>query len=275
MRLCLPIGSPLPNPVASEWPDASNTGVPSGTTLTNTSGRTLSTASVTINAENISGTLTVNANNITIQNSKISASGSWAIRVMDGIGGTIIKDCEIDGLGDCGKAIRSGGATGNGTQILRCNIHDMADGIDITGNNVLIQDCYIHNFRDPAATPHYDGIVNDGGQNNAVVRHNYVDASVFTNEHVNSNISFNDFWDVINGATVDNNLMKGGSGNNRMLEFYGSNHPPNGCTGVVCTDNHFIPNGASTIVSPDSNVTVTTWSGNINDTTSATITNPY
>jgi len=268
-------GTAPDSPIMSEWPDATNTGVPVGTVLTNTSGRSLDTAGVTINAENISGTLTVNANNITIQNSKISASGFWAIRVMDGIGGTIIRDCEVDGLGNCGKGIRTGGASGNGTTILRCNIHDMADGIDITGDDCLIQDSYIHNFRDPAAVPHYDGIVNDGGCNRAVVRHNHVDASVFTNEHVNSNISFNDFWNPIVGATVDNNLMKGGSGNNRMLEFFGSNHPPNGCVNVVCTDNHFIPNGASTIVPSDPNVIVTTWSGNVNDTTGAAIANPY
>lgn len=254
--------------VPSAWPDATNTGVPAGTTLTNSGAITVSTPGTVIQNKNFTGTVTVSANNCTIKNCKISTTGFWGIRVLDGVGGTVIQDCEIDGKSNLDKAIRSGGASGNGTKILRCNIHHFTDGIDITGNDLLILDCWLHNPNfSGSGTPHYDVIVCDGSANNFVVRHNAADASG-PSTRANSCISFNDYWGAIDKAWADNNLCIGPA--NVMMEFYGANHG-NACTNGKSTNNRFRPGSGNLSITRITQATNLTWTGNVDDVTGAPI----
>lgn len=82
-------------------PNYGNVGVPPGTSLTPTAGFTENTAGATINAEDISGELVINANNVTVQNTRITGSdtgaactttdGSNDLYIPAGITGTVLS----------------------------------------------------------------------------------------------------------------------------------------------------------------------------------------
>lgn len=57
-------------------PDAGNVGVPSGTSLTSSGSITASTPGQVIDGKDVTGGITVSANNVTIQNTRITASGT-------------------------------------------------------------------------------------------------------------------------------------------------------------------------------------------------------
>ena len=104
-----------------EKPDATNTGT-SGS-LTGTSGRTISTPGTLVEDEDITGTLTINAANVTISNCRIS--GTNGVVVNSGIQNATIVDCEITG---CTLA----GVTGMPAIIRRCYFHGN------TGNDIAL-----------------------------------------------------------------------------------------------------------------------------------------
>jgi hypothetical protein len=66
------------NPGACGFPDpaAGNVGVPAGTTLTASGSLTITTAGTVIDGRNITGGVTVSANNVTIRNSRITVNGA-------------------------------------------------------------------------------------------------------------------------------------------------------------------------------------------------------
>src|SRR5262245_20063920 len=114
----------------SGFPDATNTGVPAGVTLTSSGGLVINTPGVVIEGLDIRGTVTVSADNVTLKNCKISSS-SWAvINITSGTTGVTIENCDINGLGGNGTRGISVGADAQGT-FLRNNIHNVEDGIYI------------------------------------------------------------------------------------------------------------------------------------------------
>jgi nitrous oxidase accessory protein NosD len=102
----------------------------------------INTPGAVIQGLDIRGSVTINAPNVTLQNCRVTSGDFAAVRIKDGVSGVIVQDCEIDALGQ-GQGIHGGGT------ILRNNIHDAVDGIDLTISNTLIQDNYIHEMRGP------------------------------------------------------------------------------------------------------------------------------
>ena len=88
-------------PSSCGYPDATNTGVPAGTTLAPSSSRTISTAGTVINGLEISGTVTVAASNVTIKNSRIAptkgGSGSYGVILNSGASNFTIEHSEVVG----------------------------------------------------------------------------------------------------------------------------------------------------------------------------------
>lgn len=88
---------------ASSWPDATNTGVPAGTTLTAYAGPcTITAANTVIDAKTITcSTLTINATGVTITRSRLTGTGDPQIAV--GSGSLTISDSTLAvGLGSTG-----------------------------------------------------------------------------------------------------------------------------------------------------------------------------
>ena len=150
----------------NDRPDAANTGVPAGTTLTPTGGMTITKDNTVIDAKDISGPVYVEAKNVTIKRSKIHGNGSDDYGVHVRSGSLVIEDSEIYGFAN--------GIGFNNWAALRVNIHGMTDDGAKLGNNVTLQDSWIHDMT-PGAGAHADGAQMQNGVRNLVVRHNTID----------------------------------------------------------------------------------------------------
>jgi hypothetical protein len=98
-------------PSACGYPDATNTGVPAGTALTPATTRTVTANGTVLSGLEITGTVTVAADNVTIKDSKIVAtkggSGSWAVILNEGADNFTIEHTEIVGPAGNSNGIES------------------------------------------------------------------------------------------------------------------------------------------------------------------------
>jgi len=183
----------------SGYPDATNTGVPSGTAMTKYTGsyHVTKDGAVISNLE-VHGEIIIDAKNVTLKNVKlISTSSQNALRVMDDATGFTLQDSEIDGGGRTVNAIY-----GHGT-FLRNNLHDVENGINVVAPTT-IQDNYIHNMRG-GTNAHYDGIEINGGHDITII-HNTV-----INEHdQTAAVMLNNEFGGLSNITIDGNRLVGG-----------------------------------------------------------------
>src|SRR5262245_15652634 len=114
--------------IPAGFPNSTNTGVPSGVTLTPYSGTlVINTTGAVISGLDITGGVIINAPNVTLTNCRITGTGFWTVYVTGT--GAKIQDCEIRGsTGNSGtKGIFFDNADGG--SVIRCNIHDAEDGV--------------------------------------------------------------------------------------------------------------------------------------------------
>ena len=177
------------------YPDASNTGVPAGTSLKPTEGFTASTNNAVYSGLDISGTVTVSATNVTIKNSRISNVGFFGVE--NESGSVTLQDVEID----CGHTGTKGIIGGNFTAI-RINIHNCEDGV--FAENYRIRDSYIHDLA-TSETAHNDGIQSLDAVNVSIV-HNTIDATDTSAIWLNNNSG----GPLAQNVLVKDNLLAGG-----------------------------------------------------------------
>jgi hypothetical protein len=145
------------------FPDASNTGVPPGTTLTPSGGLTINTAGTVIDGRDIGGPVVVNAPNVTIRRSRVRSSSFGTVG--NNSTGLLIEDSEIDGLNANGTCIGSSNLT-----VRRANIHGCENGFNVSGTTT-VEDSYIHDLT-TANGAHTDGAQFGQGASDIVFRHN-------------------------------------------------------------------------------------------------------
>lgn len=257
-----PSQTPTPTPTATQsslpptgWPDASNTGVPSGTTLTNSGSINVTTDGQVIDAKNITGTITVNASNVVIKNSKINAGTAyWGIEIDSG--SATIQDSEITGSA-------AGAVWGKHYTLLRDNIHDFhGDGMKLN-EGVTVKDSWIHNATTQNGQ-HADGMQLEVGASNVLIQHNSINplesgsnAAVFIKNDLGPD-------NTVGPVTVDHNLL--GGGGFTLYAYKGSSGLIQG--GVTIENNHFLRDfeyGPMAINIP------VTCSGNVYDDNNAAI----
>jgi hypothetical protein len=99
------------SPSGCGYPDATNTGVPAGTQLTASGSRTLSTNGQVLDGVDLTGTVTIAADNVTIQNSRLhlakGGSGTAVVKLNSGADNFTIKDSEVYGGSGPNDAIES------------------------------------------------------------------------------------------------------------------------------------------------------------------------
>jgi hypothetical protein len=199
-------------PPPGGFPDASNTGVPAGTTLEVVNGDvTITTANDTVDAKDIRGCVEVRAPGVTISRSRISCDSFLAIAYFD-TGTTpaaplTIRDSEIDCRDTTGRT-----AIGEANIVaLRVNVHGCENGFD-ANQHVTVKDSYIHDLAN-SAVAHTDGIqfahyLNGSTEVNhardITVDHNTIYANAGTSSVI-SNPSGDE--DIL----VQNNLLAGGA----------------------------------------------------------------
>lgn len=200
----------------SGFPDASTTGVPSGTSLTSVNGDfTSSYAGQVIDALDVKGqiiinnpgvivknceaqNIVVNADNVSVENNTVNAQNA---------------------LHSSGIVLLGGNAT-----VQHNNVSGAENGIWLQSNGNSIKDNYVHDLipYDPATDPHVDGLQVPPGTSTAnnIISHNNFDLG----DDVNSCIMLQDATNI----QIDGNRLHGGT-----YTIY-LDHATTGCT---VTDN--------------------------------------
>jgi hypothetical protein len=237
------------------WPDGTNTGVPPGTTLTPSGSITITTAGAVVSGLDISGTVNINANNVTFRNSRVRSSSFAIVRVQAGRTGVVIENVEINGVGSGNDG--NHGIAGEGAMIRRVNIYNVENGITPQSSNtaMLIEDRYIHDLRASGA-PHYDGIQIDGGLRNITIRHN----TVHNQNNQTAAVMIDNYFGSISNVMVTNNRLLGGG----YTVYSDGQFNGGSITGVSFTNNR-LKRGYYGYKSIQNNSPV--WSGNVDDVT--------
>lgn len=294
-----PTGSPTPppsgtvgcaaDPSACGYPDASNTGVPSGTTLVKvpedvTSGKgwhydsrgwiEVDTAGATLSGITTTKNVNVTASNVTVQNSRIIVSGeSFGISIRRANNVTV-RNNEIAGPKASGPTrlmvgVKDVYADSVNLKVVGNDIWHTATGVQM--DQGLIQDNYIHDLGF-TGDDHVNGTTSNGGSKSLTIRHN----TVFNPHDQTDAISLFQDFGVQANRVIDDNLLAGGgytiyAGANRGLESTATN--------IKVTNNRispkFYPQGghfgyATAYTIGGGNA----WSGNVWDDTGRSIPQP-
>ena len=211
---------------STNFPDASTTGVPAGTTLTEYTGpMTITEDGTVIENQIINGSLRVTADNVTIKNCKIDFTGYWGVDA-EGAQNLTIQDCDITGPGYAGTS--NAAILGGGT-FLRNDISKAENGIVLQGTAV-VKGNYIHDLENSGSDPHYDGISVQGGQDGVVIEGNTILA------RDTSDIIINNNFGPVNDVTIKDNFLGGDVGINIYI------HDPE-TTNVEITGNYLAKGG--------------------------------
>jgi hypothetical protein len=192
-------------PVPASWPNAATTGVPAGRKLTSSGAIRVTQPGTVIDGLDVHGDISVEANNVTIKNSRIVTAGTWAIIQRDNVSGLTVQDCDIYGNGKDQLQFAVFNLGGMVT-ILRNEMSVVSDAISTSVG--LIADNYLH---DPKFFPgdHIDMIQSDAGPGpgqRLVIRHNTI---INTYDQTSAIALFQDFG-VQHDASIENNLLAGG-----------------------------------------------------------------
>lgn len=162
----------VPAPTTPQ-PGSSNTGVPDGVQLTPSGGLTVTTAGTVLDSLDISGTVVIDAPDVTIRNSRIVGDQVYGVQVVSG--SVTITDSEIAGFEN---AIAGGGWTAH-----RLDIHSVTgDGVKV-GSDVTLDTSWIHDL-DPAPGAHADGVQMQSGVVNLVITGNTIDVGPDANSAI-------------------------------------------------------------------------------------------
>ncbi len=230
---------------ACGWAGPANTGVPSGTTLRVTQGRTLSVDGTIIDGEQIDGGLTIAAKNVIVRNSLITkfvatgtaANGSGVIKILPGASATLEHNT-LDGREGVHSCIWDEGAS----MVARYNnCFNTNDAIFIwNADNFTIEHNYIHNLSEKPANGHVDGFQTEGAAH-GVIRHNTFDIAQGQTSCLaiwNGNRNSDDIL-------VEGNLMAGGGFSVYAEDYSPSEASPAGGNSV--TNIRFVDNRFSTV----------------------------
>ena len=216
----------------ANFPDATTTGVPTGTTLTPSSGMlTTTTNGQVIDALDITGGITVIHDNVTITNTKVFVSGFFRGILHTSGTNLVVTDCEISNASADGINSTSGASA----TFTRCHVHDCDDNMKI-GSNVSLFDSYLHDYR-VTANSHNDGLQIPSGSN-IIVSGNRIDGQF--QDQTSAIIIKSDFGEIDN-VQILNNRLSGGSYTLYIRGGNGGGTPTN----VTVTGNTFELNSAA------------------------------
>ncbi len=266
-------------------PDATNTGVPSGTQLAVVNGnQTYATDNQVITGKDIHGAVIITGKNVTLKNSIVRGDGSIAsqctastqhnssvIWVQNG-GSATISDVEVapDLVTTCLDGVWALNAT-----LLRVNVHGAVDGVKAY-DNVTIQDSYIHDMTYFASQPggqgqtHNDGVQSYQCNVNILVKHNNIDLSNVAGGNANYQIT-QDNGIRCSNIVIDDNWLDGGGCTINIAHKVLAN-----LTGVSLTNNRFGRHQGYTncTVLLSTQSTLSAYSGNVWDDTGQPIPAP-
>lgn len=249
-----PFGSTLDMALEAEpdeKPGTHNTG-PSGTLEAYDGPGTITTDGATYEDFTLAGTITIDADSVTLRNFVIDG-GHYGIRVLDGHSGIVIEDGEIHGMA-------SAGILGVGYTARRLYIHDSdGDGLKVQGSGgpTLVEYCFVEKLG-MGDGAHADGNQTRGGSN-ITFRYNNIympnpGTPTYPGTPYKSNATFM-LQLTISSFVIENNWLTGG---NYCIYSPG---------GVSVRNNRFGRHNAGWIDDKDDlrirNGTFDEWSGNV------------
>lgn len=271
------------------FPDTTTTGVPSGTSLTASGDIHVTTNGTVVDSKLVTGNITIDADNVTVKRCHVIGriSGTAAGGGTGGINGTnfLIQDCELDGGGTDGD---DGGITllwleDSQGVVERCYLHSAENGGGVGPNSdVTIRDCYIGNMLTELSAepqPHTDGFEFAGDASGLTIDHCQFQLAKKATSCINFN---NEVTGTNSGMTVNNCLFRSTTDlaptdhtTGYRFAIYFPRFP--GWSNIVVTDN-IVQQGRNVSVPGDggyfdSPENCTTFTGNVDYDTGATLTN--
>ncbi|MFJ9823594.1 hypothetical protein ACIRSU_04355 [Streptomyces sp. NPDC101160] len=230
------------SPSACGYPDASTTG-PRIAALTpqSTGNASIRTDGTVIKGWDITGSLDIYANDVTVVDSRITSTNWWGINLRPGFTGLRVLHTTITAVP--GKGPDNGGSdyavsnmSTSSVEVAHCDVSGFGDALSMGQGN--LHDNYVH---DIAAYHNLDGqwqhtnavISNGGGQGKLIIRHNTLLNPVPVEKGASAAVGlFADSAPVTN-TVVDDNWLAGGA-----YSLYAGGKDS---TGVEVTDNVFSP----------------------------------
>lgn len=198
----LPSGTPADS---GGFPNSSTTGVKAGVSLAPSGSMTVTEPGKVIENLHIRGTVTIEADNVTIRNTLIDNTGTYPIRTTNGNTNLLVEDVEIKGNGQGNVAVYGGNYT-----LRRVDVHGTLDGPRVEGNNVVIEDSYVHHLH-RVDGGHHDAIQIIRGVNVKIRGNNLQAYNPDTNDPMNAAIQVGSLNGPTGEVLVENNLMNGGN----------------------------------------------------------------
>lgn len=242
-------------PSSVGFPNATDTGVPAGTKLTASRSITVTVNGQTITNMQVTGCITIAADDVTIENTRILGGGCSEPIHNVGHKNLVVQDSEIDGEGSAGECVGAEQFT-----LQRDNIHGCSDGIRVAYHaTVTVKNSWIHDMSLHSGD-HNDGVQFYESTGPAQFVHNTIEpgsgptvnAAFFTADNSTGTLLLeqnlmSDGGYVLriddNTATVTNNLIVNGTwGYAPVNAFYGDASDP-GAT-IVAWSNNRICGGA-------------------------------
>ncbi|MDJ0340940.1 hypothetical protein QMK19_09085 [Streptomyces sp. H10-C2] len=187
----------------------------------------------------ITGSLDIYANNVTVIDSRVTSTNWWGINLRAGFSGLRILHTTITAVP--GKGPDNGGEDyavsnmgGSSVEVGWCDVSVYGDALSMGQGN--IHDNYVHDiapFRNLGGEwQHTNAVISDGGNKGTLtIRHNTLLNPVSSDQGASGSIGLFADTGVVANATVDGNWLAGGA-----YALYGGGK---GATGIKVTNNVF------------------------------------
>jgi hypothetical protein len=235
---------------AGGLPNANNTGVPPGTSLTPSGSLELATAHEVVEGREIDGSVHVAANDVTLRRCKVKGNDTVLIRIEPNVTGCLIEDCEIYGNGGQEIIAVLGPAT-----IVRSNIHTVEVAFTF-GGSATIKDSFIWGLANGKS---YHGVKIDGDAHDVNVLHNNI-----TSRDPTAAVMIDNLFGAVTNVMVDGNRLVGGT----FTLYSDASQSSALIRGVTISNNRF-GRGAGGYVAINKNDVV--QFGNVDDATGAAL----
>ncbi|WP_210438711.1 right-handed parallel beta-helix repeat-containing protein [Nocardioides xinjiangensis] len=185
--------------------------MPAGRTLRPSEGLTVTKDATVLEGLHIQGRVTIAADDVILRESLVQTDTStYPIHVTDDATGVLIEDVEVDNLGGTGIGILI--SSGSTATIRRADIHSAEDGIRIQGDDVTIEDSYVHDLQRQSGG-HHDTIQIRSGDNVTLEGNTLLPYDESTGDPMNAALQIGSLLgdDRISNLRVIDNYMNGGN----------------------------------------------------------------
>ncbi|MEU6372628.1 hypothetical protein [Streptomyces sp. NPDC046909] len=234
-----PAGTTAPAPQPAGFPDAGNTGPRVSLKARSAGNISVRTDGAVIKGQDITGSLDIYANNVTIIDTRITSTNWWGVNLRPGFSGLRILHSTITAVP--GKGPDNGGVDyavsnmgSSSIEVGWCDISVFGNALSMGQGN--LHDNYVHGlvpFRNNGGEwQHTDAVISGGGNTGQlIIRHNTLLNPVAVDRGASASVGLFADTGHVSNTVVDNNLLGGGA-----YALYGGGE---GATGITVTDNVF------------------------------------